>query len=180
MYARIIFIVVFVALAGVTIFYAVKKEFIIPKTNMIILIPSFSKDNTISSQFTCDGLNTNPEIVIRDVPESAKSLALIMDDPDATRGTFVHWIMWNISPDTRKIEANSVPQGAVQGLNGAKKTGYIGPCPPSGTHRYFFKLYALNKRLELDLNTDVAELVKAMEENILSQAQIIGLYKRIN
>ena len=180
MYIKIIFIAAVVILAGIIIFYSAQKEFIIQKTNMIISIPSFSKDNEIPSQFTCDGSDINPEIIIQDVPKSAKSLVLIMDDPDATRGTFVHWIMWNISPDTRKIESNSAPQSAIQGLNGAKKFGYIGPCPPSGTHRYFFKLYALNKRLELDLNTDAAGLIKAMEGNILSQAQTIGLYKRIN
>jgi Raf kinase inhibitor-like YbhB/YbcL family protein len=180
MIAKIIFIVVTIILAGVGVYYLFGDKLIIPQTNMKILIPSFSPDNMIPSQFTCDGSNTNPEIIIQDVPKSAKSLALIMDDPDATRGTFVHWIMWNISPDIQKIKSASVPNGAVQGLNGAKKTGYTGPCPPSGTHRYFFKLYALGARLELDSNTDVAGLVKAMEGNILAESQTVGLYKRIN
>jgi len=123
----------------------------------------------------CDSENINPELNIAGVPESAKSLALIMDDPDAPSGMFVHWVMWNI-PVTDVIEEDSAP--GTEGLNGRGETGYIGPCPPSGEHRYFFKLYALDTTLDLPQNTDKEALLSALEPHTIESAELVGLYSR--
>ncbi len=134
------------------------------------------EDNTmIPSKYTCDGENINPELIIENIPQGAKSLALIVDDPDAPMGTWDHWIVWNI-PLLNKIGENSVP--GIQGLNSWGRNDYGGPCPPSGTHRYFFKLYALDTDLDLDQNSTKSELEKAMSPHIIAKTQIIGLYKR--
>lgn len=137
------------------------------------------KDNTsIPKQYTCDGKDINPPLVIRNVPNGTRSLALIVDDPDAPVGVWVHWVLWNIDPGTTQIAENSVPAGAVQGKNDFRKTNYRGPCPPSGTHRYFFKLYALDTKLDLSSNAKKQDLEKAMKGHILGEAQTMGLYKR--
>src|SRR3989344_9637449 len=120
---------------------------------MKIKSPAFEENQMIPKIYSCDGDGVNPALEISEVPENAHSLALIVDDPDAPNGTFTHWLLWNIPPITREIPQNSFPQGSVQGMNGAGKFGYIAPCPPSGMHRYFFKLYALNR--SLDVPTDV-------------------------
>ena len=101
-----------------------------------------------------------------------------MDDPDALMGTFVHWVLFNIDPKTTLIPENSMPMGAVQGKNSADSNKYVGPCPPSGTHRYFFKLYALDKMLVLSSDSDKNALELAMEGHILGKADLIGLYDR--
>lgn len=145
---------------------------------MSISSPSFSRDGYIPEEFSCRGRDVNPPLVFEGAPEGAKSLALIMDDPDAPSGTWVHWVMWNIPPKTRRIEANSVPKGAVQGRNSWRKSGYGGPCPPSGVHHYFFKLYALDTVLSLDSGAGKAQLAAAMRGHILAQTEIIGLFKR--
>jgi Raf kinase inhibitor-like YbhB/YbcL family protein len=103
---------------------------------------------------------------------------LIVDDPDAPAGTWVHWVLWNIGPDTKEIGENTVPSGALQGVNDFRKHDYGGPCPPSGTHRYFFKLYALDMKLGLGPKTNKAELERAMKGHIIAQGELIGLYKR--
>ena len=105
-------------------------------------------------------------------------MVLIMDDPDATHGLWVHWVLWNISPDTKEIPENSVPAGAAEGMTSFGKPGYGGPCPPSGTHRYFFKLCALNKKLELSPSAGKVELEEVMAGQVLDQAELIGLYSR--
>jgi Raf kinase inhibitor-like YbhB/YbcL family protein len=120
----------------------------------------------------------NPSLVIDNVPAGAKSLALIVDDPDAPHGTWVHWVVWGMDPKTKEIRENSVPAGAKQGMNDFRKRNYGGPCPPSGTHRYFFKLYALDIAPDLGPDTTKAALEKAMTGHILAQAEITGLYKR--
>jgi Raf kinase inhibitor-like YbhB/YbcL family protein len=140
--------------------------------------PAFKNDQMIPSKHTCDGADVNPTLVIENVPSEAKSLALIMDDPDAPAGTWVHWVIWNIDPRTREIRESSVPPEAVQGINDFRKHAYGGPCPPSGTHRYFFKLYALDDTLTLDQNTVKAVLEHAMKGHIVAQSELIGLYKR--
>ena len=116
--------------------------------------------------------------MIENVPTMAKSLALIVDDPDAPAGTWVHWVMWNINPSTNDIKENSVPPGAEQGMNDFRKRFYGGPCPPSGTHHYFFKLYALDLTMTLSPNTGKASLEKAMKGHIVAQSELVGLYKR--
>ncbi len=140
--------------------------------------PVFAHNSHIPPKYTCDGADINPPLLIENVPIGAKSLALIVDDPDAPRGTWVHWVVWNIAPDTGKIEEHSLPAHASQGVNDFKKRTYGGPCPPSGTHRYFFKLYVLDTMLNLAPGTDKAGLEKAMHGHMLGQAELIGLYAR--
>src|SRR6266568_2267554 len=118
-----------------------------------ITSPAFAHNGTIPAAFTCDGADSMPPLAIGGVPQKAKSLALIMDDPDAPVGTWVHWVAWNIAPQTTEIIEHSVPAGAVQGRNSWGRNSYGGPCPPSGTHRYFFKLYALDASLFHDAAT---------------------------
>lgn len=140
--------------------------------------PAFTHNTEMPSLYTCDEKDINPPLSIQDVPMNATSLTLIVDDPDAPNGDWVHWIAWNIPPSITAIEENSLPVGAEEGTTDFGKTGYGGPCPPSGTHRYFFKLYALTTRLTLPSSTKKADLEKAMEGNIIAQAQLIGLYQR--
>ncbi len=140
--------------------------------------PAFKHNEHIPAKYTCDGSDVNPNIKIGDIPPGTKSLALIVDDPDAPRGTWVHWVVWNISPDTNEIKENSVPPGASQGMNDFRKLEYGGPCPPSGTHRYFFKLYALDTILSLAKDATKATLERSMHGHILAQVELIGLYKR--
>lgn len=139
---------------------------------------AFGHNQAIPSKYTCDGQNVNPPLTFSDVPSDAKSLVLINDDPDAPAGTWVHWTVWNISSQTTEIAEDSVPQGSVEGVTSFGKPGYGGPCPPSGTHRYFFKLYALDTTLDLDQSATKQDLEKAMEGHILAEASLIGLYSR--
>jgi Raf kinase inhibitor-like YbhB/YbcL family protein len=138
----------------------------------------FRHNELIPAKYTCDGSDVNPPLLIENVPPTAKSLALIVDDPDAPAGTWVHWVVWNISPATGAIMENTVPPGAEQGLNDFRKRSYGGPCPPSGTHRYFFKIYALDTTLTLGSNTTKAVLEKTMKGHVVAQGELIGLYKR--
>ena len=138
--------------------------------------PSFQHINPIPKKYSCDGEGTNPPITIEGIPKEAKTLALVMDDPDAPGGTFDHWVVWNISPFTTTITENSVP--GIEGLNSSRKQGYTGPCPPSGTHRYFFKVYALNIELNLAPKTTKRDLEKVMQGHILAKGELIGLYHR--
>jgi len=140
--------------------------------------PSFSDGEEMPSEFTCDSEDVNPKLNIVEVPDATKSLALIVDDPDAPGGTWVHWVVWNIEASTTKIERNSVPQGAIQGLNDSKINKWSGPCPPSGAHRYYFKLYALDQAPTLSSNSSKKDLEKAMEGHILDQATLMGTYSR--
>ncbi len=128
--------------------------------------------------YTCDGKEKNPPFQFFDVPTEAKSLVLIVDDPDAPGGDFVHWLVWNIDPRTTEITEASVPPGAIQGTTDFGTTGYGGPCPPSGTHRYQFKLYALDTSLSLPPSTKKSALEAAMKGYVLTEARLVGLYKR--
>jgi Raf kinase inhibitor-like YbhB/YbcL family protein len=138
--------------------------------------PAFQPNSPIPKKYSCDGEEMNPPITIEGVPKDSQSLSLIVDDPDAPHGTFDHWVVWDIPPSTTKIAERSVP--GTEGLNGARKKGFMGPCPPSGTHRYFFKVYALDTQLKLGPKTTKRELEKAMEKHILAKGELIGLYKR--
>lgn len=142
---------------------------------LIIESPAFTDNGFIPAKYTCEGLNINPALTIRDIPDEAKSLALIMDDPDAPNGTFDHWVMWNIPP-AEGIEENSAP--GKQGKNGKKENKYTGPCPPSGIHHYHFKIYALNTKLNLKDNTDKNALKKAMEGHIIGVGKLVGKYQK--
>lgn len=140
--------------------------------------PAFHGGGAIPGTFTCDGGDVNPPLVIGPVPAGTRSLALIVDDPDAPVGIWVHWVLWNIPSETREIRESSVPAGASQGRNDWHRTGYGGPCPPSGTHRYFFKLYALDTPLSLGPTTTKAELERAMQGHILGRGELMGTYRK--
>ena len=148
------------------------------KSGLNISSPAFEMNGLIPAKYTCDGLNVNPPLVIGGVPSGTKSLALIVDDPDAPMGIWVHWVVWNVKPTTREIKESSVANGAVEGVNDFRRNAYGGPCPPSGTHRYFFKLYALDTSLELSPNMNKAGLESAMKGHVLSQTEFVGIYKR--
>lgn len=154
------------------------KELTIKEVVMKISSSAFQHNQAIPAKYGCDGENISPPLTISEVFEGAKSLALIADDPDVPAGTWVHWTVWNIDPATTEIAENSVPEGVVEGITSFGSAGYGGPCPPSGEHRYFFKLYALDTILELGADADKAALETAMEGHILAQAELIGLYSR--
>ena len=139
---------------------------------------AFKHSESIPKKYTCDGENINPELLIRDVPDGTKSLALIVDDLDAPVGLWVHWVVWNISPETKIIKEHSVPKGAMEGATSAGKPGYRGPCPPDGEHRYFFKLYALDTEINLPPDADKDSLEEEMVGHVLDKAELIGLYSR--
>ncbi len=146
---------------------------------MEILSCAFEHGGRIPDRHTCKGENLSPSLLIEDIPEGTETLALVMDDPDAPMGTWVHWVMWNIKPeDSLKIEEDVVPQGAMQGKNSSGRTGYHGPCPPSGTHRYYFKAYALDRKLSLKEGATKENLLAAMEGHIIEKATLIGLHSR--
>lgn len=148
---------------------------------MKIIVDAFQEKETIPTRYTCDGDNISPRILFGDVPQEAKSLVLIMDDPDATGGgTFTHWTVWNIRPETTEIAENAVPSDAVEGETDFGKIGYGGPCPPRGNqpHRYFFRLYALNKMLKLPSGTPRRRLEQAMDGGVIEKAEYVGLYGR--
>ncbi len=140
--------------------------------------PAFNDGEGIGIKYTCDGEDINPPLKIEGVPPETKSLVLIVDDPDAPIGTWVHWLLWNINPATSEIAEGEVPSGAVQGVNDFRKNFYGGPCPPSGTHCYFFKLYALDTTLDLSENSGKSDLLKEMEGHVLAKTQLVGSYSR--
>jgi Raf kinase inhibitor-like YbhB/YbcL family protein len=146
---------------------------------MDLTSPDFENNTLIPSKFTCDGEDINPSLEIAGVPGDAESLVLIMDDPDAPEGTWTHWTVWNIDPDTRLIGSGVVPVGAIEGMTSFGSSGYGGPCPPSGTHRYLFKLYALNSVLDIGNKASVEELEEGMKGKTIAEAQLIGLYTHI-
>ena len=145
--------------------------------NMKLTSPAFEHNSAIPSEYTCDGADASPELNIADIPENAKSLVLINDDPDAPVGTWDHWIVFNIPTPTSKINKGQEPAG-TPGKNSWGKTRYGGPCPPSGTHRYFFKLYALDTELGLQEGAAKADIEAAMEGHIIEKTELIGTYKR--
>lgn len=146
--------------------------------NMKLISPAFQNDQFIPLKYSCDGENINPSLEISDVPNAAKSLALIVDDPDAPGGTWVHWVVFNINPSVTLIQENSVPEGGIQGLTSSGQYSYGGPCPPSGTHHYHFKFYALDAAFSLDSSANKEAVEKAMQNHILDQVDFVGLYKR--
>ena len=149
-----------------------------PETEMKLSTKAFSGTRPIPERFTADGKNVNPPLAISGVPREAKSLVLIVDDPDAPMGTWNHWLVWNIKPDTTAIAEDSGPRGAGVGRNDAGTSRYFGPSPPRGTHRYFFRLYALDKVLALSADSDRDALDQAMQGHVLAHAEILGRYGR--
>ena len=127
--------------------------------------PSFEQFDYIPAKYTCDGINVNPEIIIENIPQETQSLSIIVDDPDGQIGTWIHWLAWNIAPSCNIKEHTQV---ANQGLNDFGLYKYCGPCPPFGTHRYFFKIYALDAKLNLSNNTNKHQLEKAIKPHIIA------------
>jgi Raf kinase inhibitor-like YbhB/YbcL family protein len=134
---------------------------------------AFRNRMPIPKKYTCDGDNVNPPLKVENVPAGAKSLVLIMDDPDAPMGTWVHWLVWNMHIN-REVKENSVP--GTEGINSAKDRSYGGPCPPSGTHRYFFKVYALDRNLEISESSKKEDLEKAIDGHVLAKGELVGIY----
>lgn len=150
---------------------------------LVITSSAFSEGQAIPKRYTCDGPDVSPDLAWSGVPDTAASLALICDDPDAPMGTWVHWVLFNIPVDADGLPAEIpsdaiLENGARHGKNDFSKLGYGGPCPPGGTHRYFFKLYALDTQLELDSGSNKAQLLEAMEGRILAEGQLMGTYSR--
>jgi Raf kinase inhibitor-like YbhB/YbcL family protein len=144
---------------------------------MKITSSAFHEGANIPSKFTCDGSDTSPPLQIAGVPSGAKSLVLIVDDPDAPSGLFTHWLVWNIPPQTGSIAEGSAPKG-VQGANDFGKSGYGGPCPPPGTHRYSFKIFALDRELELRSGAKRSQVDAAMKGHIIAQGELVGRYAK--
>ena len=134
---------------------------------------AFEPNSTIPRKYTCNGENINPPLEFANIPEKAESLVLIMDDPDSPMNPFTHWIVWNIEP-VAKIEEDSIP--GIEGMNNFRKIGYGGPCPSSGTHRYFFRVYALDRQLELKAGAGRKELESEMIGHIIAEGELMGKY----
>lgn len=170
-----------IIIGGVTLYLQQEKEdqplvSITPGT-MKITSTAFRHNESVPSQYTCDADDISPPLQLSEAPEGTQSLALIVDDPDAPGKTWVHWLVWNMPADTTTLEEGATPPG-TEGTTDFGKTGWGGPCPPSGTHRYFFKLYALDTELDLDPSATKAELEDAMRDHVLDQAELIGLYQK--
>lgn len=152
---------------------------------MQISSPAFAHNAPIPSMYTCDGENVNPPLEFSDIPESARSLVLLMEDPDVPKhlkpdGMWDHWLIYNIEPTVTAIAENSTPPGVV-GVNTSGQNAYAGACPPDREHRYFFKLYALDTELSFDAPSKVTKqmVIDAMQGHIIDQAELIGLYERV-
>jgi len=153
--------------------------------SMKITSSEFEDGGEIPARFTCQGADVSPPLTFSGVPEDAKSLVLIVDDPDAPdpkapKMTYVHWVLYNLPPDTKGFAESvaKLPEGTGDGLNDWKRTGYGGPCPPIGRHRYFFKLYALDTKLEVLSYPTKPQVLEAMKGHVLAEAQIIGTYEK--
>lgn len=146
--------------------------------NMKITSPAFRFGEYIPKKYSCQGENINPPLELSDVPAEAKGLVIIVDDPDAPMGMWTHWTLWNINPKTVVIGENGIPRDAVSGINSSGNNKYDGPCPPGGTHRYFFKLYALDTKLDLNASSNKTDLEKALSGHILDWSELMGLYKK--
>lgn len=142
--------------------------------------PAFGSGSLIPSNYTCDGDNISPHLNIHGVPERAKSLALLMEDLNAPAGSECHWLLWNIPPETREVREHIVPFHAESGTNSFKKNGYSGPCPPSGIHRYLFRIYALDQKLDLPPGAEREQFERGIETHILATAELDGTYGRTN
>lgn len=145
--------------------------------------PAFEAGGVIPQKYACNGENISPPLAWEPGPQGTRSIALIVDDPDAPRGTFVHWVLYDLPANTQELPENmprdkALPDGAKQGVNSVDSIGYTGPCPPSGTHRYFFKVYALDAMTNLPPGRSKADLLQTLEGHILAQGQIMGTYRK--
>ncbi len=185
----LIILLIFIAFTGIFLFSKktnpnkkndknLSSDSILTLKTMKLTSPVFENRSYLPSKYTCDGENVNPPLEISAIPEQTKSLVLIVDDPDAPGGTWVHWTLWNLAPKLISIRENSVPQEAIQGITSFGNIGWGGPCPPSGTHRYRFKLYALDILTHQNPKTTAKDLEKVMQGHILDSAELIGLYQK--
>ena len=139
----------------------------------------FANNSPLPMQYTCEGANLSPALVWQNVPTNTQSYVLLVDDPDAPNGLWTHWVLFNIPSDIRQLaDATETPRGAISGQNSWGVTGYRGPCPPNGTHRYFFKLYALDTKLTLDEMATEQDVKIAMQNHVIEQSELIGLYSK--
>ena len=150
---------------------------------MQITSSAFTEGSMIPSKYTCDGQDISPPLEWENVSSGTKSFALVSDDPDAPMGTWVHWVVYNIPPNMNKLDEDVKPgkefkDGPIQGSNSWPRIGYGGPCPSSGTHRYYFKLYALDTVLDVKPGATKAQVLQAMKGHVLAEAQLMGKYKR--
>ena len=154
-----------------------------PEAELEVTSSAFEEAGMIPSQYTCDGQNVSPPIAWRGVPAGSVTIALICDDPDAPTGTWVHWVAYDLPSSVDELPegvplGEALTGGGKQGRNSSRETGYSGPCPPGGTHRYYFKVYALDSEMGLKPGATKKELLKAMEGHILGQGQLMGRYER--
>lgn len=143
---------------------------------MKLTSPAFDSNENIPDKYTCQGEDINPELNIEDLPAETESLVLIVDDPDAPSGTWLHWLVYDIPPDRAGIGEDSVP--GTQGVNDFDRVDYGGPCPPSGEHRYFFRAYALDSELDLEEGNTRSEIEDAMEGHVIEDCELMGRYSR--
>jgi Raf kinase inhibitor-like YbhB/YbcL family protein len=163
--------------AAAAFFFIAITLFAAGEAKMKISSSAFQHGGNIPTKFTCDESDTSPPLQITGVPSEAKSLVLIADDPDAPSGLFTHWLVWNIPPQTSSIAEGNTPKG-VQGANDFGKSGYRGPCPPPGTHRYSFKIFALDRELDLRPGAKRSQVDAAMKGHVIGQGELVGRYAR--
>jgi len=162
---------------AVAMLFVANTSFAAGSGRMTIASSAFQQSGNIPSKFTCDGSNASPPLQISGVPSEAKSLVLIADDPDAPNGLFTHWLVWNIPSRTNSIAEGSAPKG-VHGTNDFGKSGYGGPCPPSGTHRYYFRVFALDRELALPSGAKRSQLEAAMKGHVIAKGELVGRYAK--
>ncbi len=181
---KLILIIIISAVIIATLLILFYKNLFIlksPELNMEIASSAFYHNQEIPKKYTCQGEDINPYLKISEIPDGVKTLFLIVDDPDAPLGTWVHWLVFNIpiSRDNFEILEGEIPKGGIEGMNDFKKIGYGGPCPPPGkTHRYFFKAYALDSELNLKEGSSKKQIEKAMKGHIIDSAELVGLYSK--
>ncbi len=171
-------------LLGFILFFALQKNADAPTNTMStsqkqlsLTSPAFQNGGMIPSKYTCDGDNISPPLAIEHIPENTASMVLIVDDPDAPNGTWDHWIVFNIPKEVTRVGEGSTPEGVI-GKTSWNTTHYGGPCPPSGTHHYHFKLYALKTRLRLGEGASKEEILEAMKGHIIEESELLGTYAR--
>lgn len=146
--------------------------------NLTLSSPAFQPNQAIPKQYTCHGANISPPLVWWDAPQKTQSFVLIVDDPDAAQGTWVHWLVFNIPATLTQLTAGAtLPEEALTGFNSWNKKSYRGPCPPSGIHHYYFQLYALDTRLTVNSSVSKADIINAMQHHILAQSILVGVFQ---
>lgn len=187
---QVVYLIIIFVVSGILAWMRLPRKEIEPKKvnqvgDLKLTSTAFGNEQSIPKEFTCDGKNINPPLTIQNVPPKTQTFALIIDDPDAPSGIFNHWVVWNISSQTREVAPGDAMSGAQQGINSAGHNRYDGPCPPRLSeagppkeHRYFFKLYALDTKIGLDGKAKKSDLEKAMEGHVINLTSLIGIYKR--